>query len=253
MVVMTPTEPLTTVRNSAITVRPSSSGFALNGLPISEQPSIEAINRDEYADLFVSLFERSGVCFSVLDRRLRLLHANEAFVRHFGPQASAPDGLPFCDLLHPGVRQRVAQQFGMLVAGHRVRVHERVVCQSIRATTFAADLTGIATFNEAKRAHAILVLCRPEGQASESKQLIHPGKTISALEARILEGVAAGMSTVQVAGKLHLSRQGVEYHVSAMLRRFRVPNRSALISKAYSIGILGVDCWPPKALPDFVR
>lgn len=225
----------------------------LDTILIPEQQSVRTIDRDDYADLFASLFERSGVCLVIVDRKLRLLDANQPFVRQFGRGAGEATGLPFCDLLHPGVRQRVAQQFSMLVDGHRVRVHERVVCLSIRPTTFAAELTGIAVCNETNRTQAILALFEPETQAYENKPRVHSGKMLTALEARILEGAAAGLSTVQLAGKLYLSRQGVEYHVSAMLRRFRVPNRAALISKAYSIGIFGVDSWPPKALPDFVR
>jgi DNA-binding CsgD family transcriptional regulator len=72
------------------------------------------------------------------------------------------------------------------------------------------------------------------------------------LDARILEGVAMGMSTVNLAAKLYLSRQGVEYHVGKMLRRFKVANRAALVSRAYAIGILGAGTWPPRVAPDYV-
>lgn len=72
-------------------------------------------------------------------------------------------------------------------------------------------------------------------------------------DARILEGVAIGSSTLQPAGKLHLSRHRIEYHVSGMLRRFKAPNRSALVFKACSIGLFGIGTWPPNVLPKFVR
>jgi len=58
---------------------------------------------------------------------------------------------------------------------------------------------------------------------------------------------------VQLASKLYLSRQGVEYHVGAMLRKFKSPNRSALVSKAYSQGILSIGHWPPKVIPQYIR
>lgn len=69
---------------------------------------------------------------------------------------------------------------------------------------------------------------------------------LSALDARILEGIATGATTVQLAARLYLSRQGVEYHVSSMMREFKAPNRVALVSKAYAMGLLGVNTWPPK-------
>jgi DNA-binding NarL/FixJ family response regulator len=73
------------------------------------------------------------------------------------------------------------------------------------------------------------------------------------MDARILEGVAAGVSTVRLADMLYLSRGGVEYHVSALLRKLKVKNRPALVSKAYSMGIFGVGSWPPRVLPEFLK
>ncbi|MFG1903290.1 helix-turn-helix transcriptional regulator [Micromonospora carbonacea] len=69
---------------------------------------------------------------------------------------------------------------------------------------------------------------------------------LSELDARIIESIAAGERTVHIANKVYLSRQGVEYHVSKLLQRLRVPNRPALIAKVYSMGILSVGTWPPE-------
>ena len=49
------------------------------------------------------------------------------------------------------------------------------------------------------------------------------------------------------ARKLHLNQQGVEYRVSAMIRRLGVQNRASLISKAYSLGVMELGQWPPRA------
>ena len=77
-------------------------------------------------------------------------------------------------------------------------------------------------------------------------------QTLSGLDARILEGVAGGLSTVQLSARVYLSRQGVDYHISALLRRFRVSNRAALASRAYSMGILSSGSWPPRVVPECV-
>jgi DNA-binding CsgD family transcriptional regulator len=71
-------------------------------------------------------------------------------------------------------------------------------------------------------------------------------------DARILEGVASGASSVQLAASLFLSRQGVEYHIGRLLRRFRVPNRTALVGRAYSLGIFDSGSWPPKVRRELV-
>jgi DNA-binding CsgD family transcriptional regulator len=76
---------------------------------------------------------------------------------------------------------------------------------------------------------------------------------LSEMEAKILERVAAGASTVQLAGHLHLSCKGIEYHISAMLRKLGVPNRPALVSRAYTIGILNSGTWPPRVQQEHVK
>jgi DNA-binding NarL/FixJ family response regulator len=68
---------------------------------------------------------------------------------------------------------------------------------------------------------------------------------LSKLDAQIIESIAAGERTTHIANKVYLSRQGVEYHVSKLLRYLRVPNRAALVAKAYAMGILAVGTWPP--------
>lgn len=75
---------------------------------------------------------------------------------------------------------------------------------------------------------------------------MQPSLSLSDIDARIIECIAAGERTISIATKLYLSRQGVEYHVSKMLQHLRVPNRPALIAKAYCMGILTADTWPPE-------
>jgi DNA-binding CsgD family transcriptional regulator len=76
---------------------------------------------------------------------------------------------------------------------------------------------------------------------------------LSELGAQILEGIAVGETTIQLANRLHLSRQGVEYHVTALLRVMSAPNRPSLISRAYSVGMFRPGEWPPRVAPEFVR
>ncbi len=75
-------------------------------------------------------------------------------------------------------------------------------------------------------------------------------RTLSELDAAILQTLASGASSVQIAAQLHLSRQAVDYHIHGMLRFLKAGNRPGLISKAYSLGILMVGHWPPKVTPE---
>jgi hypothetical protein len=51
---------------------------------------------------------------------------------------------------------------------------------------------------------------------------------------------------------VYLSRQGVEYRISGLMRRFSARNRTALVSRLYTDGIFAVGSWPPKVLARFV-
>jgi len=115
-------------------------------------------------------------------------------------------------------------------------------------------VTGIAATNDAGRADSLIILVQPE-QAADAP-VSYPAdarKPLTRMDALVLEGVAAGMSTVQLAAKLFLSRGGVEYHVSALMRNLKAANRSELVSKAYSAGLFSVGSWPPRVITDFVE
>ncbi|QII08583.1 response regulator [Rhodococcoides fascians A25f] len=86
-------------------------------------------------------------------------------------------------------------------------------------------------------------------KSSASTNHRHPRDLeLSEIALRIVERIAGGNTTAEIASDLHLSKQGVEYHVSSMLRRLKVANRPALIAKAYELNILDRSVWPPRLL-----
>ncbi|MYR61440.1 LuxR family transcriptional regulator [Streptomyces sp. SID625] len=78
-------------------------------------------------------------------------------------------------------------------------------------------------------------------------------RRLTPVDARILEGVAVGTPTVRLAASLYLSRQGIEYRIGLLMRQFQAANRSALVSRAHSLGVLSVGAWPPRVLPEFLE
>lgn len=71
-------------------------------------------------------------------------------------------------------------------------------------------------------------------------------------DALILEAVATGASSLQIAGRLHLSRQAVDYHVKGMQRRLHAANRVELVARAYASGVLEAGSWPPRVPAAFL-
>ncbi|TDV47987.1 helix-turn-helix transcriptional regulator [Actinophytocola oryzae] len=204
-------------------------------------------------DVFRSFFERSGMCVAHLDRTLRVVAANADFLRQFGRSPAEVYGRDFCGLLHPSVREKVDQQLVRLADNQRRRFAEQVVALRPGDTAMTGELTGFAVHPESGPVESLVVLVRPDAASRDSCLAARHTKLLTDMDARILEGVAAGVSTVQLASMLYLSRGGVEYHVSALLRKLKVKNRPALVSKAYSMGIFGVGSWPPRVLPEFLK
>ncbi|GAA3297879.1 PAS domain-containing protein [Dactylosporangium vinaceum] len=208
----------------------------------------------EYGELFLTIVERTGVGLVLLNPQLRIQQTNAAFLEHCGQPRFDLHGFDFPELLHPSVRQYMRRQFDRLLTGRSNRFVEHLAALWATRTAFTGALTGMAVPSEAGPLKTIVVLVSPDkAEDDERRVLISPNKILSEINAKILEGVATGVPTVQLAARLYLSRQGIEYHVSNMLRQFKVPNRAALVSKAYSMGLFGVGSWPPKVLPEYVR
>ncbi len=184
---------------------------------------------------------------------MRLIGGNAGFAEVFELPVDAIPGQPIVELVHASVRDMLSRRLTSLVHGERSRFTDRVVTH-VGAGRPSIELTGIAVTNEAGRIDSLVILVEPEqATAAAAPGPAGAGKPLTRMETLVLEGVAAGMSTVQLAAKLFLSRGGVEYHVSALMKNLGAANRSELVSKAYTAGLFGLGNWPPRVITDFVE
>lgn len=72
------------------------------------------------------------------------------------------------------------------------------------------------------------------------------GWVLSSVQARILEGVAAGLSSGRLSRELYLSSKTIDYHVRVMSDKLQASNRVSLVSRAFVLEILRTDSWPPR-------
>lgn len=211
------------------------------------------IGSGSHRQVLKSFFDRSGMCMAKLDSSIRLLEVNSDFSRQFGCEPAELDGSRFCDLLHADVRAQVSRQFTHLVAQHRPRFTEpRVAFHQKDSSVFSGELTGFVVRGDGDGIDGLMALVCPTERSKTNRALASRHLLLTDLDARILEGVAAGVSTVRLASNLYLSRGGIEYHVDILLRRLKVKNRPALVSKAYSMGLLRPG-WPPQVNPDYLK
>jgi DNA-binding CsgD family transcriptional regulator len=198
---------------------------------------------------------RRRTCTAHIDTELNVTAADSDFYQQFGRTSADTCGRSLFDLLHPSAPSVMGRHFRRLAEGRSNRFVERTVGLCAPHHVFSCELTGIAVHDTSDRLVGIVVLVHPdEVPGAPTAETINPRDVLlSKLDAQVLEGVASGASTVQLATRLYLSRQGVEYHVGLMLRKLRVPNRAALVARAHSMGMLTVGHWPPRVLPEFVK
>jgi PAS domain S-box-containing protein len=211
---------------------------------------LSQVGSSNQREVLRSFFDRSGICMAWLDNSTRLIEANVDFSRQFGCRPSELYGARFCDLLHQDARARVDEQFTRLLAQQHLRFTEPMITfQSRESTNFSGELTAFAVHGDGGSIESLMALIYSgdgSGWPPASRKLM-----LTDLDARILEGVAAGVSTTHLASKLYLSRGGIEYHVDILFRKLKVSNRPALVSKAYCIGLLGHG-WPPHVNPNYL-
>jgi DNA-binding CsgD family transcriptional regulator len=202
-----------------------------------------------------SLFDGSSACVAQLDLHLRLIGGNGGFADMFGLPVAALPGRAVTELVHPSVRDKLTRRLLSLARGERNRFTDWVVPNGGQALA-SLEVTGLAVTNDADQVDSLILLVQEQVQqpaAVPAPVGSTETLTLTRMDALVLEGVAAGMSTVQLAAKLFLSRGGVEYHVSALMKSLDAANRSELVSKAYSARLFTVGSWPPRVIADFVE
>ncbi|MFC9165659.1 PAS domain-containing protein [Streptomyces fungicidicus] len=173
--------------------------------------------------------------------------AEPEFARQFGLSADEICGRGLLELLRSRTQGHLREQFAALSSGPGRRFKQKVTGRDGDGRSFHADITAIAVRHPSGEMAGVVVLLRRTAEA------VTGGPVLSALDAQVLEGVANGESTVQLASRLYLSRQGIEYRVGQMLRRFDAPNRPALVARAHALGMFAAGQWPPRVLPECVR
>ncbi|WP_133879068.1 helix-turn-helix transcriptional regulator [Paractinoplanes brasiliensis] len=203
-----------------------------------------------------TLFEWSNLCIASLDAKQHIVDTSAEFLRRFGGTQRSRAGQDFNELLHPGTRDKVRRKIQRVIAENRTTFDDSIVGLGPRDSVFSGGMNGFVARGAGSQVDGIVVMVTPDklgdgGNPAPGVSARH--QVLTEIDARILEGVAAGASTVQLASRLHLSRQGVEYRIGSMFRKLNVPNRAALVSRAYAIGALTVGTWPPRIKEDFVR
>jgi DNA-binding CsgD family transcriptional regulator len=72
-------------------------------------------------------------------------------------------------------------------------------------------------------------------------------------EGRILEFVALGLPSREIARRMSVTRQAVTWHISNLFGKLGAENRANLVARAYATGLIATESWPPRVVGDFRR
>ncbi|MCS0603413.1 PAS and helix-turn-helix domain-containing protein [Streptomyces sp. LP11] len=126
-----------------------------------------------------------------------------------------------------GGRRRSARTCAVLVDGEHWQRRARVHLSTVRRTAGSAP--------------GVWAVVTHLGLRHEA----HP--PLTAAQVRILTLLAAGRSNADIGKVLHLSRQTVDYHLSRLRDLLGAATRPALVARAYVLGILSPQAWPPRS------
>ncbi|GLY15205.1 hypothetical protein Kisp01_22200 [Kineosporia sp. NBRC 101677] len=189
-----------------------------------------------------------------LDADQVIVAANPEFHLTFRRALGETCGTHIYDLFHPSAESVLPRSFATLLEERRTQFVTRALGLRGKDDGFYAEVSCVAVRGEDQSLRGFVIQVQPEEAVPGSVSVAGaPRALLSPLECRILEAMATGSSTIQMATRFFLSRQGVEYHVGRMLRKFKAPNRAALVSRAYSMGVLSPGCWPPHVAQGYVK
>jgi DNA-binding CsgD family transcriptional regulator len=75
--------------------------------------------------------------------------------------------------------------------------------------------------------------------------LLRPVRRPTVAELRVLQLVALGLPSREIASRLWVSRQAVTYHIGNLFMKLHADSRAGLVARAYALGVFLPGVWPP--------
>ncbi|MGD3109153.1 PAS domain-containing protein [Streptomyces sp. YGL11-2] len=195
-----------------------------------------------YRHYFGMLLDRVPTPIAVCLADGEVLVANPAMAAQWGASPGQLRGRNLLDQFRPRDKAQITRLTEALRLGHRsrypVEVRWRVGAEGPeREGELSVDPVG----DPSVQPPALLTLLR----VNETAPAPAPRAAASPVEARILALAAGGATTAAIGTALGLTVDGVNYHLTRLARRWRVQGRTALVARAYVLGVLSPDSWPP--------
>ncbi|QJT05740.1 PAS domain-containing protein [Streptomyces asoensis] len=194
------------------------------------------------------LFDRVSVPVAVCDVYGAVLLANPAMAAECGTSPGRLRGREVLELFRPQEATQVERIAEALRLRHRSRYQVSVCWQPSGAVERYGELTADPVSDSVEATPALLVMLRVLGERAPRPEA--PPVRVTPVEARILALLAGGATTARAARETGLTRDGVTYHLRRLSTRWGAANRTELVARAYALGVLAAEAWPPAPAGD---
>ncbi|MGW1376472.1 PAS domain-containing protein [Streptomyces sp. NPDC002446] len=195
-----------------------------------------------WRNYFLILLDRIPTPIAVCRSDGEVLIANPAMAGQWGVTPGQMRGRNLLALFKPRAKEQLLRIEEAVRLGTRsrypVEVHWRSVADGAERE---GELTVDPVGDPSVQPPVLLAVLRLRETAPPPA----PRGTASPVEARILALAAGGATTASIGTTLGLTVDGVNYHLTRLSRRWRVQGRTALVARAYVLGVLSPESWPP--------
>ncbi|MGW1840061.1 PAS domain-containing protein [Streptomyces sp. NPDC002067] len=194
---------------------------------------------------FLTLLDRLPTPIAVCRADGGVLIANPAMAGEWGVAPGRLCGRNLLDLFRPRDTTQLDRLTEALRLGRRSRYPVAVGWRGTDGMARQGELSLDPVGDPSARPPALLALLKVREPAAPPPA---PRGRVSPVEGRILALAAGGATTAAIGSALGLTVDGVNYHLSRLARRWQVQGRTALVARAYVLGVLEPGSWPPRAV-----
>ncbi|MEU4892549.1 PAS domain-containing protein [Streptomyces sp. NPDC044780] len=216
--------------------------------PPSDSPAADAWRRQAitWRNRVMLLLDRLPLPVALCDAEGVILLANPAMAAEWGMLSGQMRGRNALDFFHPRRTTRLHPIGEAVRLRRRSRYPVEVTWSTAAGTERYGEMDVDPVSDTPDAPPALLLLLRVLGERAQTPaESVAEDPRASEVEARILALAAGGVTTARVAKTVGLTVDGVNYHLARLSRRWGVRGKAALVARAYVLGVLDAEAWPP--------
>ncbi|MER7000937.1 PAS domain-containing protein [Streptomyces sp. NPDC000410] len=219
----------------------TAAGPCVGGMYIDVTGEVQALGEKAAAEEELrALRDRTGAASLIFTLSGRVLRANVGAAGLLRTRVALLEGRSLRDLVVPSPRTAaLLREWQEVVRGRALRRNVRLVCRT-GGGALRLVRADVAVLREDGRPVRILTLLTALG-------IEHPRAVkLTPIQEQVLLRLAQGKPNADIARAVGMSRQALDYHLSRLRQELEAPSRTAVVARAFALGLLDSTVWPPE-------